>query len=106
MTTILANTVVDPSNGQVRMILTHLPLDKMAATFADYISKCIFVNEKFCILIKTLLKLVPKGSIDNVPKGSIDNTPALVWIVAWHWIGDKPLSEPVLIQFIDAYLWY
>ena len=67
MTTILANTVVDPSNGQVHMILTHLPLDKMAATFADYISSCIFVNEMFCILIKTLLKLVPKGSIDNTP---------------------------------------
>ena len=43
----------------------------MSATFADYISKCIFVNETFCILTKTLLKLVPKGSIDN------DNTPSI-----------------------------
>ena len=34
---------------------------------ADDISKCIFVNEKFCILIKIWLKFVPKGPIDNNP---------------------------------------
>ena len=43
------------------------PLDQMAANLADDISKCIFVNEKFCILIKTSLKFVPKGPIDNKP---------------------------------------
>ena len=47
--------------------LTHLPLDKMAATFADNIFRCIFVNEKFCILIEISLKFVPKGPIDNKP---------------------------------------
>ena len=56
--------------------------------FADDIFRCIFVNEKFYILIKISLKFVPKGSIDN--------TPALVWIMAWRRIGDKPLSEPML----------
>ena len=34
---------------------------------ADDIIRCIFVNEKFCILIKISLKFVPKGSIDNNP---------------------------------------
>ena len=76
--------------------LTHLPLDKMAAICADYIFKSIFLNETFCILIKISLKLVPKGSIDN--------TPALVYIMAWRRLGDKPSSEPVLIQFTDAYM--
>ena len=39
------------------LVLTHLPLDKMAA-----ISQMIFsVNEKFCILIKISFKFVPKG---------------------------------------------
>ena len=33
--------------------------------FADDIFKCIFVNEKFCILIKISLKFVPWGPIDN-----------------------------------------
>ena len=33
--------------------------------FADDISRCILVNEKFCILVKISLKFVPKGPIDN-----------------------------------------
>ena len=39
----------------------------MAAILADDIFRCIFVNEKFCILIKTSLMFVPKGTIDNNP---------------------------------------
>ena len=33
--------------------------------FADDIFRCIFVNEKFCILIKTSLKFALKCTIDN-----------------------------------------
>ena len=29
--------------------------------------KCIFVNEKFCILIEISLRFDPKGPIDNNP---------------------------------------
>ena len=54
------------------------------------------MNEKFCILIKISLKFVPKGPTDN--------NPALVQIMAWHQIGDKPLSKPMLIWFTDAYM--
>ena len=35
--------------------------------FADDIFRCILVNEKFCILIKILLKFVPKGPTDDNP---------------------------------------
>ena len=35
--------------------------------FADVIFRCIFMNEKFCILIKISQKFVPKGPIDNNP---------------------------------------
>ena len=35
--------------------------------FADNIFRCIFVNEKFCILIKILLKFVPQDPVDNNP---------------------------------------
>ena len=49
------------------LTLNHLPLDKMGAILADDIFRCIFVNEKLCILIKISLKFVPKGSINNIP---------------------------------------
>ena len=53
---------------------------------------------EFSILIEISLKFVQRGSIDNKP--------ILVQIMAWRWIGDKPLSEPMLTQFTDAYMRY
>ena len=35
--------------------------------FTDDIFTCIFVKEKFWILIKISLKFIPKGPIDNNP---------------------------------------
>ena len=35
--------------------------------FADDIFRCIFVNEKFCILIEISLTFVPNGPFDNNP---------------------------------------
>ena len=63
---------------------------------ADNIFICIFLNETFWILIKISLKLVRKGPIAN--------NSALVQIMAWRRIGDKPLSETMLTQFIDTYI--
>ena len=53
------------------------------------------MNEKFCILIQISLKCVPKGQIDNKK--------ALVQAMARRWTGDKPLPEPIMTQFTDAY---
>ena len=78
------------------VILTHLPLDKMAAILADDIFKCIFLNENDKILIEISLKFVPRSSIDNKT--------ALVQVMAWHWTVDKPLSEPMVAQFTDTYM--
>ena len=72
------------------------PLDKMAAILADGIFKHIFLNENFRISIKISLKFVPKGSIDNKS--------ALVQVMVWRQTGDKPLPEPMMIQFTDAYM--
>ena len=49
--------------------LTQLPLDKMAAILQTIYSefRCILMNEKFCILIKTSLKFVFRGPIYNNP---------------------------------------
>ena len=52
--------------------------------------------EKFCILIEISLRFVPKGFDDN--KAALDQ------VMAWHRTGDKPLPEPMLIQFTDAYM--
>ena len=48
-------------------LLIQLPHGQNGCHFADDIFRCIFVNEKFCILIKISLKLLPKGAIDNNP---------------------------------------
>ena len=37
-------------------------------------------------------------------KGTINNTSALIRIMAWHRIGDKSLSEPMVAYFSDAYI--
>ena len=68
----------------------------MATILADDIFKHIFLNENVRISIQISLKFVPKGSIDN--------NPALVQVMAWRWTGDMPLSEPMLVWFIDAYM--
>ena len=68
----------------------------MAEVFADDIFECIFLNEKCCISIQISLKFVPKGSIDNKS--------VLVQVKAWRWTSDKPLPEPMLAQFTDAYM--
>ena len=39
-----------------------------------------------------------------VPKGPIDNKSVLVQVMAWRRRGDKPLPEPMLAQFPDAYM--
>ena len=76
--------------------LTHIPLDKMAAILADDIFKCIFLNENDRIPIQISLKYVPRSPIDNKP--------ALVQVMAWRRIGDKPFPEPMMNQFSEAYM--
>ena len=55
-----------------------------------------FVNGFYFILINISLKFVPNGRIDN--------NPALIQIIAWRWTGDKPLPEPMMAWFADAYM--
>ena len=58
--------------------------------FADDIFKCIFLNGNVWILVKISLEYVPKGPSNNIP--------ALVQIMAWRRSGDKPLSEPMMVD--------
>ena len=60
------------------------------------ILKRIFTNEEFCIFIQISLKFVLNGPIN---KKSV-----LIQVKAWRRIGDKPLPEPMLIQFTDVHM--
>ena len=68
----------------------------MATIVADDMVKWIFLNENGRIPIEISLKFVPRSPIENKP--------ALVQIMVWRRPGDKPLSEPMLTQFTDAYM--
>ena len=71
-------------------------MDKMVAILAADILKCIYLNENDRIRIKISLKFVHRSPIDNKP--------ALVQVMGWCRIGDKPLPELVLTQSTDAYM--
>ena len=81
---------------QIIAVPLNSPPGKMAAILADDIFSCIFLNKNDKILIKISLKFAPRSPIDNKP--------ALVQVMAWRRIGDKPLPEPLMAQFTDAYM--
>ena len=81
--------------GTTATMLTHLPLDKMAAILTDDNYRCILLNENDRIPIRLSLKFLPRGPLDNKP--------ALVQVMAWHRTGDKPLHE-LMPSFTDAYM--
>ena len=76
--------------------LSHPP-EQNGLRFPEDRFKCIFLNEKLCILIQIYINKV-------FSKGPIDNEWALFQVMAWRRTGDKPFSEPMLVQFTDAYM--
>ena len=60
--------------------------------FADDIFKCVFLNKNEWISLRISLKFVPKVWINNIP--------SLVQIMAWCRPGDKPLSEPMVVNLL------
>ena len=73
------------------------PPEENGRYLTDDIFKCIFMNEKFRILIEI--------SLNFVPEGSVDNKWALFQVMAWRRIGDKPLPEPMLTPFTRRIYW-
>ena len=61
----------------------------MAAISQTTLSIAFSSMKIFRISIEFSLKFVPMGPINDIP--------ALVQIMAWHRVGDKPLSEPVMV---------
>ena len=58
--------------------------------FADDTFKRIFLNENVWILI----------SLNIVPDGPTNYSPALGQIMAWRWLDDKPLTEPIMVLLL------
>ena len=59
--------------------------------FPDDIFKYISLNGNVWIPIK-ISQFVPEAPITNIP--------TLVQIMAWHWPGNKPLSEPMMVSLL------
>ena len=76
--------------------LTSSPPGQNGRQFADDIYKFIFLYENVTISIWTSLKFVPKGQTENKS--------ASVQVMVWRRPGQKPLSEPMLTHFTDAYM--
>ena len=72
--------------------LNTLRLRRHGCHSSDDIFKCIYLNENVWISIKISLNFVPKGPINNIP--------ALVQTMTWHWPGDRPLSEPMMVDLL------
>ena len=85
-----------PLQSMIILYLNSSPPGQNGRHFTDDVFKYIFMNKKSCIFIRISLKFVPKGPIAN--------TSALVLVMAWRRTGDKPLPEPMLTQFTDAYM--
>ena len=72
----------------VKFLVNTLRPRQSGRRFRDDIFKCNFLIEDVWISIKISLKFVPTGPINNIP--------ALVQIMAWRRLGDKPLSESMM----------
>ena len=75
--------------------LTHWKWDKMATILQMTLWNAFPGMEIFVLRLKKSLQFVRKVSINNQP--------TLFQIMAWRRTDDKPLSEPMMVQFTDAY---
>ena len=72
------------------LILNTLRLRQNSCHFADDIFKCILLKENVSVSINISLK--------NFPESQIKYIPALLQMMAWCWLYDKPLSEPMMVS--------
>ena len=72
---IIVNILRPRQNGH------HFPHEKF---------KCIFLKKNVWISLRISLKYVSKVRVNNIP--------SLVQIMAWHWPGDKLLSEQMMVN--------
>ena len=76
----------------INVTTEHIEAETSCHHFADDIFKCIFLNENVWISLQISLKFVRNVQINNIT--------ALIQIMAWHWPGNKPLSEPMMVSLL------
>ena len=88
----VANSKIGSANtaGQPDTSLNTWRPRRNGRYFPDDIFKYIFLNENVWISIKIWLTFVLKGPINNIP--------TFVQIMAWCRLGDKPLSEQMVVR--------
>ena len=79
---------------------TYWPRSVMWMPICEWIDQHL----PFLILIEAEIKWLPFSRQQFIPRGPMNNWPTLVQLMAWCWIADKPLSEPVIGLFTDAYI--
>ena len=70
----------------------NIPTEIKWPPFRRRLFQMYFSNENIWISINISLKFVPSGRIKNIP--------ALVPILAWRRLGNKPLSEPMIVSLL------
>ena len=88
--------ILTTSASSVMRLSSHRGWDKMDAISKMTFFNCISLNENVWIPIEISLKFVPKGPINNIP--------TLVLIMAWRRLGDKPLSESMMVSLL-RHIW-
>ena len=76
-------------------LINSSPLNKMAAILAD---------DNFIYIYYENDRIPVRISLKFVPRSPIANKPELGQVIAWRLFGAKPLSEPMLTRFTDAYM--
>ena len=61
------------------------------------VQSVFFFNEKLHIVMDISVKFIPMGLIGNKS--------TLVQVMAWRWLGDKPLPEPMMTKILVA-IWH
>ena len=74
------------------MIMSQLEAETKLSRFRRRHFQMHFLNKNVCISLKISMKFVPKVRINSIP--------ALVQIMAWCRPGNKPLSEPMMVNLL------
>ena len=86
------NANVLPCRSEVAFLAVTLKPRQHGWHYPDDIFKCIFLDENVIIPIDISLKFVPQVPINKIP--------ALIQIMALRRPGDKPLSEPMMVNLL------
>ena len=57
-------------------------------------------------MLKSMVWIPALVSLKLISKDTIHNKSTLIHVMTWYQSADKPLTEPMMIQFTDAYIYH